>query len=110
MRKEIEEFAEVITPETRITELIGVVKSMEEISFLLDAIKLKAIETQPKKVIFLSEQVKARALAELIDLPKEELTIPKIQIKMQIGYPQASVIFDWLHSLDRSWGKDENPK
>lgn len=58
MRKEIEEFAEEITPETRITELIGVVKSMEEISFLLDAIKLKAIVTQPKKVIFLSEQVK----------------------------------------------------
>ena len=90
MRKEIEELSKTITPETKIADLAGKVKTLEEITFLLQHIK-----SQPKSEE-LSDKLKLRALTELKGIPKEDLTIPKIQKTMLIGYPKAAAIRDWL--------------
>ena len=92
MRKEIEELAKTITPETKIADLVGKVETLDEITFLLQHIK-----SQPKSEE-LSDKLKLRALTELKGLPKEDLTIPKIQKTMLIGYPKAAAIRDWLIS------------
>lgn len=91
MRKEIEELAKTITPETKIEEFSMRVESDEEIKFLLQALSGQA-EIKEK----LSDELKSRALTELKGIPKEELTIPKIQKTMLIGYSKAVAIRDWL--------------
>ena len=68
MRKEIEELAKTITPETKIEDLIGKVETVNEITFLL-----KNVKSQPENEV-LSDKLKSRALTELKDIPKEELT------------------------------------
>lgn len=90
MRKEIEEFAKTITAETKIENIIDKVESVEEVKFLLQNIKSQ----YGNKV--LSDKLKLRALTELKDIPKEELTIPKIQKIMLIGYSEATAIRDWM--------------
>ena len=91
MRKEIEELAKTITPETKIEDLIGKVETVNEITFLL-----KNVKSQPENEV-LSDKLKSRALTELKDIPKEELTIPKIQNTMLMGYHNATLIYDWLN-------------
>lgn len=95
MRKEIEELAKTITPETKMEDLIGKVETVNEITFLLQNVK-----SQPENDE-LSDDLKARAFTELKGIPKEELTIPKIQKTMLIGYHNAALIFDWLCTTDR---------
>ena len=90
MRKEIEELLKTITPETKIADLVGKVETLEEITFLLQHIKMRPKSEE------LSDKLKIRALTELKGIPKEELTIPKIQKTMLIGYPKAAAIRDWL--------------
>lgn len=91
MRKEIEESAKAITPETKIEDLIGKVETLEEIEFLLQNVKSRPENDE------LSDELKARALTELKGIPKEELTIPKIQKTMLIGYHNATLIYDWIN-------------
>lgn len=95
MRKEIEELAKTITPETKIEDLIGKVETVDEITFLLQNVK-----SQPKNEV-LSDKLKSRALTELKAIPKEDLTIPKIQKIMLIGYPKAAAVHDWLRGSAR---------
>ena len=95
MRKEIEESAKTITPETKIKDIIGKVETVDEIAFLLQNIKLQPENDE------LSDELKSRALTELKDIPKEDLTIPKIQKILLIGYPKASAVHDWLWGSDR---------
>lgn len=92
MRKEIEDLAKTITCETSIEELAGKVESFEEIMFLLQSIKNQSNLKTNK----LTNVLKIRALLELKDIPKEKLTVPKIQRIMSIGYPSAVAIHDWL--------------
>ena len=94
MRKEIEELSKTITPETKIADLVGKVETLEEITFLLQHVKLQPQSEE------LPDKLKLRALTELKGIPKEELTIPKIQKTMLIGYPKAAAIRDWLISGD----------
>ena len=91
MRREIEELAKTITPETKIEDLIGKAETLEEIDFLLQNIKLQPQSDE------LSDDLKLRALTELKGIPKEELTIPKIQKTMLIGYHNATLIYDWIN-------------
>lgn len=95
MRKELEELAKIITPETKISDLVGTAETMEELSFLLQNVK-----SQPQNDE-LSDRLKLRALTELKGIPKEELKISTIQKKMQIGYHSAALIYDWLADIDR---------
>lgn len=96
MRKEIEELAKTITPKTEIADLIGKAETLEEIDFLLQNIK-----SQPENGE-LSDDLKLRALTELKDIPKEKLTIPKIQKTMSISYHNATLISDWLCGFDKN--------
>lgn len=95
MRKELEEFAKIITPETKIPDLVGIAETMEELSFLLQNVK-----SQPQNDE-LSDRLKLRALTELKGIPKEQLKISKIQKTMRIGYHSAALIYDWLADIDR---------
>lgn len=90
MRKEIEELAKNITPETKIEDLIGKAETLDEIDFLLQNIKSRPENDE------LSDDLKASALTELKDIPKEELTIPRIQKTMLVGYHNATLIYDWI--------------
>ena len=91
MRKEIEELAKTITPETKIEDLIGKVETVNEITFLLKNVKLQPQSGE------LSDDLKLRALTELKGIPKDDLTIPKIQKIMLIGYHNATLIYDWIN-------------
>lgn len=90
MRKEIEIAAKTITSNTKISDLIGIAETMEELSFLLQNVK-----SQPQNDE-LSDKLKERALTELKGIPKEELKISTIQKTMRIGYHNAALIYDWL--------------
>lgn len=95
MRKEIEVAAKTITSNTKISDLVGIAETMEELSFLLQNVK-----SQPQNDE-LPYKLKLRALTELKGIPKEELKISTIQKTMRIGYHSAALIYDWLADIDR---------
>ena len=92
MRKEIEELAKTIAPETKIEELLGKVESIEELIYLAQIIEIPPHEQGEE----LSDELKLRALTELAELSDVKLTIPLIQKKMSLGFHNAALIFDWL--------------
>lgn len=92
MRVEIEELAKTITPKTKIEALVGKVESVEELNYLLEKMQDKPHVQSDE----LSDELKLRALSELKNIPNAELTVPKIQNTMSLGFHNAVAVFDWL--------------
>ena len=96
MKKDIKEILDGITPDTTIEEVLAYCDTAEDLDLIL-----KSIHTPDNSRVPLSDQLKQRA-QRVATIAKEfngEVTICYLQRVLEVSFPKAAAIFDWLKCI-----------
>ena len=96
MKKDIKEILDSITPDTTIEEVLAYCDTAEDLDLIL-----KSIPAPDSSSVLLSDKLKQRA-QRVATIAKEfngEVTMCHLQRVLEISFPKAVAIYDWLKGI-----------